>query len=254
MMSNGPIARRVSDLRLALSVMAGRDVRDPRSVDVALEGVRPKELRAALVTTLHGAPLPPDMVADIERAGDALSRAGYVVEHASPPELPLVNELFSLIFSGDFLAVKERMRPILSESVYAHLGRILSVHHLRGRPGIWLHSERARVARAWSGFLSEYTVAVGPTWGAPVWPVDADLDTELGLQRLLDAARFLVPGNVLGLPCLALPMGPPQGDEPRAPGSVQIYADLWREDLCLAAAEIIESTVTMPTPVDPRAR
>jgi amidase len=253
MMSDGPIARRVSDLRLALSMMAGRDVRDPRSVDAPLVGPTPSERRAALITSLYGAELPAAMVADIERAGAALSRAGYQVEHAAAPELPLVNEVFSLIFSMDFVAIRERMRPILSDFVYEHLRRITAVHALRGRPLIWLHAERARLARVWSGLLSEYAVLVGPTWAAPIWAVDADLDPKDGVQRLLDAARFLTPGNVLGLPCVALPVrAPDAADATNAPGSVQIYADLWREDLCLAAAEIIEATVTMPTPIDPR--
>jgi amidase len=250
MMSDGPIARRVRDLRLALSVMAGRDVRDPRSVDAPLTGPPPAERRAALITSLHGAELPPAMVADIERAGNALARAGYQVEHATAPELPLVNEVFSLVFSMDFGAVKERMRPILSDAVYEHLGRITSLHALRTRPLIWLHAERSRLVRAWSGLLSECSVLVGPTWAAPVWPVDADLDPDHGVAGLLAAARFLSPGNVLGLPCVALPVGAP--DANGAPGSVQIYADLWREDLCLDAAEIVETSVTMPTPIDPR--
>jgi amidase len=239
MMSDGPIARRVADLRLALSVMAGRDVRDPRSVDVPLEGPPRTERRAALVTSLHGAALPPAIVADIERAGAALARAGYDVEHAAAPELSLVNEVFSLVFSMDFASVKERMRPILSDAVYEHLGRITSLHSLRGRPLIWLHAERARLSRAWSGLLSEYSVLVGPTWAAPVWPVDADLDPDRGVQRLVDATRFLLPGNVLGLPCVALPASAPEATG--VPGSVLIYADLWREDLCLAAAETIEA-------------
>ena len=37
----GPMARSVADLRLGLSVLAGRDIRDPRSVDVPLRGPPP---------------------------------------------------------------------------------------------------------------------------------------------------------------------------------------------------------------------
>ena len=48
---------------------------------------------------------------------------------------------------------------------------------------------------------------------------------------------------------MALPVSAPDDG---VPGSVLIYADLWREDLCLAAAEIIEAAVTIPTPIDPR--
>jgi amidase len=52
---------------------------------------------------------------------------------------------------------------------------------------------------------------------------------------------------LLGLPSVALPMGLDGG----LPTSVQIYADSWREDLCLEAAEIIERAAPRVMPVDP---
>jgi hypothetical protein len=33
---------------------------------------------------------------------------------------------------------------------------------------------------------------------------------------------------------------------------VQVYADLWRDDLCLDVAQIIEDAVGIITPIDPR--
>ena len=36
-----------------------------------------------------------------------------------------------------------------------------------------------------------------------------------------------------------------------APTGIQVYADLWREDLCLDAAEIIEQGVGTSVPIDP---
>jgi amidase len=67
------------------------------------------------------------------------------------------------------------------------------------------------------------------------------------MALLEQTVRFITPGNVLGLPAVTVPMGI-AGD---LPAGIQIYADLWREDLCLLAAEIIEAGVTKPLPVDP---
>ncbi len=88
---------------------------------------------------------------------------------------------------------------------------------------------------------------VGPTWARLPWPIDADLDPDGGVELLLDTIRFITPGNVLGLPAVALPTGVAGG---LATG-IQIYADLWREDLCLQAAETIEGEVFRATPIDP---
>jgi len=52
---------------------------------------------------------------------------------------------------------------------------------------------------------------------------------------------------VLGLPCAAVPTGVIDG----LPTGVQIYADLWREDLCLAAGDVIEAGRTPVLPIDP---
>jgi hypothetical protein len=39
-----------------------------------------------------------------------------------------------------------------------------------------------------------------------------------------------------------------------APTGIQVYADLWREDLCLDAAEIIEHGAGMSVPMPPENR
>mgnify|MGYP000709673346 CR=1 FL=1 len=73
------------------------------------------------------------------------------------------------------------------------------------------------------------------------------MDPETGLDVLVDTVRFITPGNVLGLPSVALPTGVADG----LPTGVQIYADLWREDLCLEAAELAAARVAASTPIDP---
>jgi len=49
--------------------------------------------------------------------------------------------------------------------------------------------------------------------------------------------RFISPANVLGPPAAAVPTSGTDG----LPTGFQVYADMWREDLCLDGAEIIES-------------
>ena len=77
--------------------------------------------------------------------------------------------------------------------------------------------------------------------------IDADANPSSGLSLLRETTRFILPGNVLGLPCVSVPLSGPSA----LPDSVSIYADLWREDLCLAAAGVIEAAVGQRAPVEP---
>lgn len=247
MLSLGPIARSVADLRVSLSILAGRDLRDPRSVDVPLQGPAPEARRAALVTRLPGAPLDAVTIAAVERAGALLQAAGWEVEEAVPPELGRVNDVFTKLLAADLSVLVPQMQPLVSEALTLHLERICRAGKLHEASSHRVHTERSRLLRAWSGFFSDYPVVLGPNWARPFWPVDADLDPRSGVALLEETVRFIAPGNALGIPSVAIPMGVVDG----LPTGIQIYADLWREDLCLSAAEIIEAGVTVRSPIDP---
>ncbi len=247
MLVEGPMARSVADLKIALGVLAGRDPRDPVSVDVPLQGPAPHHKKAALVTDIQGGPIPAATLAEIERAGAALKAAGWDVEHAQPPELARVSEIWGFVLSADFTELLPVLEMILSAPLHAMVSKLCETYAPSKLPNPHIHAERSRLTRLWSEFFAAYPVVVGPTWCCTPWPADADLDPETGLETLTDTVRFITPGNVLGLPSVALPMGTADG----LPTGIQIYSDLWREDLCLDAAGIIEAQVETPTPIDP---
>ena len=60
--------------------------------------------------------------------------------------------------------------------------------------------------------------------------------------------RFILPQNVLGIPAVCVPTGVDGG----LPTGVQITGRRFREDECLAVGEIIESSMGVLTPIDPR--
>src|SRR5215471_10061038 len=82
----GPMARRVADVRLGLRVLMGAHPRDPWSIDAPFEGpavARP--LRVAVVAEPPGGSTNPVVAATVRRAAKALADAGYSVEEVSPP-------------------------------------------------------------------------------------------------------------------------------------------------------------------------
>ena len=96
-------------------------------------------------------------------------------------------------------------------------------------------------------FFNEYQVCIGPTWCNLPWPIDTDLDPKLGNDALKKSFYFIAPANGLGLPAVALATGVSEG----IPTGIQIYADLFRDDLALLAAEIIEKEKPCPSPINP---
>jgi amidase len=88
---------------------------------------------------------------------------------------------------------------------------------------------------------------LGPVCAEPPFPWGLDTGTLEEMERVKRAQgpQFMVP--VLGLPSLSAPLGSVDG----VPIGVQLTAARFREDLVLAAAEVLEARHPSPTPVDP---
>ena len=247
MLVDGPMARKVEDLRMGLDILSGRDIRDPRSVDVPLRGEPPVLPRAALVTKVPGVTIPKVTLETLYRAGKILTEAGWVVEEAEPPEIEEAHRIWGQLFAVDFSVTVPQMKSMISVELYEHMQRMFDSFAEPGWTNYRIHATRSRLIRSWSAFFAQYPVVIGPTWTQLPWPVDADLAAGTGLALLHNTTKFITPGNVLGFPSVALPMDVVDD----MPTGIQIYSDLWREDLCLDVAELLESEVDAMVPIDP---
>ena len=243
--TDGPMARSVKDLRRGLSVMAGRHIEDPQSVDTPLSGSVPEKPKAALVKDISNFKLPEATIREIEKAGSILSKNGWLVEEVEAPEVERVVEIWGTVLSNGLLEAlpDELFKPETAE----YLRRFCEPFITNGINLEEALIERRRLRRLWSSFLTEYTVCIGPTWSNLPWPINTDLDPDKGDTVLKESFIFIAPGNCLGIPSVALPMGVVDG----LPTGIQVYSELYREDLCLLAAEIIEKERDCPTPIDP---
>ena len=78
LVTDGPLARTVTDLRLAYEALAGTDPRDPRAVPVPLYGEPlPGPVKVALVADPGGHGVHPTVRGAITAAANALRDAGY---------------------------------------------------------------------------------------------------------------------------------------------------------------------------------
>src|SRR5574342_506053 len=98
----GPLARRVRDVRLGLQAMAARDPRDPWWSPAPLEGPpASRPIRVALSVDPAKQGVHPDVAAAVRAAGAALSEAGYAVEEADPPDVMGVMECWAALIDTE---------------------------------------------------------------------------------------------------------------------------------------------------------
>ena len=244
-LTDGPMARSVNDLRAGLTIMAGRHIEDPQSVDAPLIGSVPESPKAALVKDISNFNLPDATKREIEKAGSILSQKGWSVEEVEAPEVERVYEIWGTVLNSGMLDAMPD--EVFKEETAVYLKRFAEPFINNGISLDEALLERRRLRRLWSSFLTDYTVCIGPTWSNLPWPIDTDLDPIKGDSALKESFIFIAPGNCLGIPSVALPMGVADG----LPTGIQIYSELYREDLCLLAAEIIEKERVCPTPIDP---
>ena len=244
-LSDGPMARSVNDLKIGLSILSGRHISDPASVDVPLNGPIPKKPKAAIVKNISGFDIAQATIKELERAKEILSDKGWIVEEVEAPELDRVFEVWASILNAGF--IQATPKEVFKKETADYLKRSEEELVENTIPLGEALIERQRLRRLWSKFLNKYSVCIGPTWTNLPWPIDTDLDPDIGVNTTKKSFAFIVPGNCLGLPSVALPTGVSDG----LPKGIQVYSELYREDLCLLAAEIIEKESVCPTPIDP---
>jgi amidase len=247
----GPLARRVRDIRLALAAMAEEDPRDPWWVPAPLQGPplrRP--IRVALSPDPACIGVHPTVAEAVKRAGTLLAAAGYAVAEIDPPDFAAIAKEWGKI-------IKEEDPHYTTPNVEKYADeRLRKMHKWRTRnarePDALAYMQalarRTSWIRRWNLFLRDHPLLIIPVSFEPPFEQDRDCaDYETALHvRDMQMPSFVIP--VLGLPAISVPTGIADG----LPTGVQIVSPRFREDLVLDAAEIIEANCPMPTPIDPK--
>jgi len=246
----GPLARRVADVRLGLAAMAARDPRDPWWVPAPLDGAPvARPIKVALTVDPGRAGVQPDVAAAVRAAGAALADAGYAIEEVEPPDVAGVAACWSAIVINEMRHVTQ---PYIRKHGGADINRSLDFT-LAGTPDVDLGGymkalgERTKHVRDWMQFLERYPLVVGPVSTEPPFEVGFDTTSQKRAEEVSRAQRLLVAVNLLGLPATAVPVG----RTGNVPLGVQVIGSRYREDLTLDAAEVIEARHGLPTPIEP---
>jgi amidase len=246
----GPMARRVADLRAALEVLAVPCWRDPWSVPAPLRGPAPaRPVRVALVIDPACQGTANQVQEGVRKAARALEDVGYVVEEVEPPSIvAAAKTALDMLNTPDFRAGWQMMSPLLP----ANTNRFLSAfYEVAGDPdpvtAMQCFMTRQSLLRAWSEFQETHPLIVAPIFTDVPFEAGTDLDNGR-VAETIRGMRMAIAVNALGLPAVALPVGIGDG----LPQSVQVIGPRYREDLCLDAAEALEDRLGIITPIDPR--
>ncbi|HZV51036.1 MAG TPA: amidase [Candidatus Dormibacteraeota bacterium] len=244
---NGPLARRVADLRAALHVLAGPTWRDPWSVPAPLLGPPPRRpIRVAVVLDPAGRGTARQVRDGVRKAAGALADAGYAVEEVEPPSIETaarcVLDMLDLQAGWNLFPL-----PVGDDAK-----RWLAVFfEVLGEPEPLANAlsfvTRHALLRAWGEFQETYPLILAPVGTDLPFRVGADR-TPAGVADNLRVMRMVMAVNALGLPAVAVPVGVGEG----LPQVVQLIGPRYCEDLCLDAAEVLEERYGTVTPIDPR--
>ncbi len=249
MQVNGVMARRVADVRLGLSVIAGPHVRDATSVPVPLEVPHPQgTLRVALIVAPPGGDTNAGVANVVRRAGKILQAAGYEVEEVVPPMYEEALDLWGRWLMTDIRA----LRPLLQQLAGPDGMRFLDfIDPLYAESStamlVQTFVERRTIARLWTEFLAEHPLVVSPVWTQPAFKHGFDIESMETAAATMRLVRPVLPANLLGLPAAVVAGGTTSG----LPVGVQVLGDRFQELLCLEAAEVIEREVGALTPIEP---
>ena len=247
----GPMARHVGDVRLALSLISNADPRDPWWTPAPLQGPPPPSpIKVAVTKDPAGMGVDPAIAAGIDQAAQVLADAGYAVEEVEPP---LVGEAMTMrahfAITELFTLVYPLVQPIISQDSSTFLNMVAELYPAFDLPAYaGSLADRNRIARAWSLFHADYPIVLGPVSSQQPFDVGMDVTDQDALGDFIRSMRLVFTANLLGLPAAVVPVGVSDG----LPQSVQLIGNRYREDICLDAAEAIEQALGLITPINPK--
>jgi len=265
----GPVARSVSDLRLADAVLSGSmpTGSDALNPSPRTEAISLNEIRIAYRTGLADAPIAESVETAMHAFADRLRRAGSTVREAVPPvDFEKAQRIWGLVHGYEFTSGLPfgLGKPPLNQIFRLGLARLVfgpgsytdaltrgyaagSTEYLQGV------GQRNDLVRTIQAFLSDWDV-----WMCPVAGIPAFEHRRTGGDLSVDGTRvpYAAPLGVYntgmalaGTPCIVLPIGT---DARGLPIGVQIHARRWTDRRLLDVVEAMAGEADFPiSPVTP---
>jgi len=242
--SQGPLARNVADVKLGYEAMAGYHSLDTWSLpDFDID--RPLNNRVALVRDPINVGLDPCVDAALDQAAEALTKAGYDVEIATPPSMYEIYHTYMRLMFTEMSLVKS---TLVDRFGSGQLRRVLD-HYLQLTEPFELAgyaqalSKRNHYHREWDQFQRRYPIVMTPMVTTAPYKANADTHSLESLEQVLENCSSMASMNFLDLPCMSVPT---QSRGLGVPIGVQLIGPRYGELHLLAAAQAVEDTCGCP--------
>lgn len=262
---NGPLARNVPDLAFFLDAIAGRDLRDPLSVDGprlpfvettrrALAAPAVKGMRVGFSANLGVVPVVHEVEAACRAAARTIAGLGADVDEAGldftgveDTFMPLRSLWFATVHEKTLEKYRDRLKPDIVWNIEQGLKTTALEIGTADRRRCELYAKMAR-------YFARHDFLILPTVITTAFPVETKFLTEIEGVKLQNYVSWLVLTFALTLTnccCLSIPVG---FSSEGLPIGLQIVAPPFCEDKLLAFAAVLERELGLAArlPIDPR--
>ncbi|CAO3437091.1 amidase [Azospirillum endophyticum] len=241
-----PIAADVADAALMFEALCGPDPRDPDAMAVAAADARPPESLTVAYSPRFGldAPVDADVRDAVDRAVEALERAGTRIVRRDPPWpagvtetalMPLQHAGLATLYGDAF----RRDPALFDPDIAAQIERGLTLTGAEVAAAQLLGVEVSRVLAA---FFADADLLIGPTTPCVAWPLDRLGPETIGGQAVPPRAHavFTPLFNHAKVPALSLPCGTGRSG---LPVGLQVVAPRGLDRRVLRFAAFIETVL-----------
>jgi amidase len=217
----GPMARSVADAAIVFDAIAGRDPKDPTSLDAAAplaftgltQGVR--GLRVGLDRTYALTGIDAGQAAAIEAALDVMKRLGAQVVDIRVPDLAGMVETWLAICGAEIVAAHAATYPSRANEYGPYMREFLAAGaRVTPQQLAVARERRAALTAQWIAVLESVDAVAGPAGGDPAWPITHALQVgslpeyhKAWSAAQPRSAEFTMPMDLAGVPAICLPCG-----------------------------------------------
>ena len=255
MLVDGPLARRIDDLRLAyLGMSSTTDPRDPVHAPGAAAPLFHHPRRVGLLRDVGVATPTPAVNQSLDDAANRLRAAGYEVEEIELPLLAEAWRLWGLLAMEEFRMIMPLVEQHGDEGIKrAAAGYYACAAEWYGQaPGLVEYmngyARRGTLISQLAQFMRDYPLVLLPVSAEQAFEHDLDIASVEACRRAIHAQWSLMATALLGFPALAVPTGVVDG----LPVGVQLLGQRFDEASLLDAGAVIEAETGTLTPIDPR--